>query len=58
MKKRRLKKWVKNALLIIFSIIIYNITKININIYILMISWFYLLFIMPTILYFINTNEK
>lgn len=58
MKKRRLKKWVKNTLLIIFSIIIYNITKININVYILMALWFYLFFIMPTILYFINTDEK
>ena len=58
MKKRRIKKWVKNTLLIIFSVIIYNTTKMNINVYLLMILWFYLFFIMPTILYFINTDEK
>ena len=58
MKKTRIKKWVKNTLLIIFSVIIYNTTKMNINVYLLMILWFYLFFIMPTILYFINTDEK
>ena len=59
MKKRRLKKWVKNVITILLSIIIYiclgmlgsNPDK---NIYFLIIGWSYLIFIVPIILYFIN----
>lgn len=58
MKKRRLKKWVKNTLIIIIGLDLYNITKINNNVYLSMALWFVLFFIIPTILYFINTNEK